>query len=155
MISSDERGTPPALWEQLHSQYVFTLDACASGQNSLLPRYNTADEPLRHPWAGERVYANVPFSDIPYWVIRAHASWEAELVYVLVPSGRQEQPWWQRWIEPHRDGRRPMHEGWALTTHYLPGRTRFLDPDGKRMGSPKFGCAGLVWSHSPVRPGPA
>jgi hypothetical protein len=160
---SDVRETPPELFAELDARFKFTLDAAATHTNHKLNLYFTesglfseqADcegrlsdaDGLTGSWEGERVFLNPPFSDIAPWVIKAWES-RAELVYMLVPATRTEQGWFQDLIEPYRDGRGDFPgSDLQLTTHFLRGRTRFLK-DGKRMGSPKFGCVGLLWSRT-------
>ena len=54
--------TPPEIWEQLSQEFAFTLDACASDANHLLPRYYTAeDSALDHDWTGEVAYIHPLF----------------------------------------------------------------------------------------------
>lgn len=46
----------------MHRIFGFSIDACASAANALLPRYWTAeDDAFAHDWTGERVYCNPPF----------------------------------------------------------------------------------------------
>ena len=54
--------TPPDLWQTLCEEFAFTLDACASDANHLLPRYYTAeDSALDHDWSGEVAYIHPLF----------------------------------------------------------------------------------------------
>jgi hypothetical protein len=164
---ADVRETPPELFAELNARYSFTLDAAATHANAkcalyctehgFFERMGTPENPLRpyavrdnhvdgltKDWSGLRVWVNPPYSDIAPWVLKAWES-KAELVYMLVPATRTEQGWFQDLIEPFRDGRVDFPgSDLQLTTHFLRGRTRFLK-DGKRMGSPKFGCVGLLW----------
>lgn len=56
--------TPPDIWEQLTKEFNFTLDACASDENHLLPKYYTKDNScLDKDWTGEVVYCH-PMFDI-------------------------------------------------------------------------------------------
>lgn len=135
---------------------AFDLDVAADDEAHVCERYYTIRENgLIQPWTG-RVWCNPPYSDIGSWVVRAWlamATGECSLVAMLLPSNRQEQPWWQEKIEVARDGRIPP-EPWgaprsiSLTTHYLPGRQSFGHPGnplGVGVGSPEFGCVLLVW----------
>jgi hypothetical protein len=163
---ADVRETPPELFAELNARFRFTLDVAATHSNHQCPTYYTehglfranigSDAPstiterngLTGAWKDERVYCNPPFSDIAPWVLKAWES-EAALVYMLVPATRTEQGWWADLVEPYRDGKGDWltlegGPGLHLTTHFLRGRTRFLK-DGKRLGSPKFGCVGLLW----------
>jgi hypothetical protein len=138
---------------------------------------------LTGAWEG-RVWCNPPFSEIPAWVTkawkecrrsalqadslpnRAHPMPSSiELIWMLVPATRTEQPWWQKLIKPFRDGKGVLVPGYRLDTDELPGRTHFLENGGPiyrknkdgslwidpRTGepvrsSPKFGCVGLIWT---------
>lgn len=143
----DVRETPPELFDPLHEEFKFTLDACAVPENAKLTRYctevgffneNRAEEictpgvdGLTGSWARERVWCNPPFSDIEAWVRKAWES-DARLVVMLVPATRTEQDWWQELIEPYRDGKFQRGDatafGWSsLTTRFLRKRTHFLE----------------------------
>jgi phage N-6-adenine-methyltransferase len=54
--------THPDVFASLHRIFRFTVDACASDANALLPRYWTeADSAFSQNWEGERVFCNPPF----------------------------------------------------------------------------------------------
>jgi len=54
--------TPVDIWETLSTEFDFTLDACASDENHLLPKYYTKDNScLNHSWKGEVVYCHPMF----------------------------------------------------------------------------------------------
>lgn len=141
----DDRQTPPEVFDPLHARFGFTLDAAASAHNAKLPRfYSIEHDGLAQPWAGERVWCNPPYSSIEPWVRKAAKECQAEVIVMLVPANRTEQGWWQRWVEPFRDGRN--HRG--PRTEFIAGRTRFIahDADGIRPNErPPFGCVLLVW----------
>lgn len=128
---------------------AWDLDVAACEEAHLAPRYFAkADDGLVQSWAG-RVWCNPPFSDIEPWVAKAwKESAHCPAIVMLLPASRTEQKWFQELVEPYRDGR-----GWSvpevgLTTHFLPGRTRFGHPsnrEGVGVGSPPFGCVLLVW----------
>lgn len=143
-MNRDDRGTPPELFWRLHQEFGFTLDACASDDNALLPRYNTEERPDRYSWVEERVFCNPPFSALETWVKRAHYC-ESATVCMLIPANRTEQPFWQTYIEPFRD------QGGRLSTRFIAGRTRFMK-DGKQMGSPNFACVLLMWGSKAKAP---
>jgi phage N-6-adenine-methyltransferase len=108
--------------------------------------YSREDDGLVKPWFGN-VWCNPPYSDIEPWVAKAWASLEmthrgVKSVSMLLPATRTEQPWWQKLIEPHRD------KSPRLTSHFLPGRTRFGlpgNPLGIGVGSPPFACVLLIF----------
>ena len=155
----DDRETPPCVWVPLHAEFDFTLDAAASHENAKLHRYCTlegsfhrlgtvcgqlsAETGLALSWEGERVWCNPPFSRLRPWVEKA---WDelAEVVAILLPNNRGEQPFYQDLIEPYRD--RP---GSILTTRRLRKRRPFLH-HGQGIGNrtsknPPFGLELVVW----------
>lgn len=54
--------TPVDIWENLSKEFDFTLDACASDENHLLPKYYTAKNScLTKDWSREVVYCHPMF----------------------------------------------------------------------------------------------
>lgn len=81
---------------------------------------------------------NPPYDALEEWVQRclsAAVDGECGTVLMLPPGDRCDQPWWQQWIEPYRDGR-GLFEGVAIETFHLPGRQKFGSP-----GDPSGHCA--------------
>lgn len=137
------------------------VDVAACAEWHWAPRYFTREaDGLRQRWDG-RVWCNPPYDDLEPWVSKAWLAWlhdKPEVIAMLVPANRAEQPWWQNWVERFRDGRgignvkidsvgRLLGEA-RLTGHFLPGRVNFGhpgNPEGIGVGSPPFGCVLLVW----------
>ena len=151
----DDRRTLADFFVPLHEQHRFTVDAAASDENTLLPRFWTRESnALIQPWRGERVWCNPPYSRLEPWVEKAWTEMvdgECELVVMLLPANRCEQGFWQRHIEPYRDGG-PFH-GVQLRTRFLPGRMRFGFPPSRirpaKGDRPPFGCVLLTWCRDP------
>ena len=173
MKENDVRETSPSLWQPLHEEFRFTLDAAASHGNALCPLYYTesglylrpgptevsgAINGLTGSWEGERVWCNPPFSELEAWTDKAWQQWDrAELIVMLVPANRTEQPWWQKNVAPFI--KRPCFDvRWpAKRQHFLVGgepcwkRDKagelILTKKGKRQrSSPKFACSLLIWT---------
>jgi phage N-6-adenine-methyltransferase len=105
----DDRRTPPELFDALHAEFGFTLDAAASAENAKLPRfYDYQANGLAQSWKGERVWCNPPYSSVGPWVEKAWAEMRdgCELVVMILPANRTEQRFWQDHVEPFRDGGR-------------------------------------------------
>lgn len=138
----------------------FDLDvaACEESHHAHL-WYGKAENGLHCPWFGD-VWCNPPYSDIAPWVEKAWRECAVAVgpegpsllhsVSMLIPATRTEQGWWQREVEPFRDGGERRH-GFALRTYFLPGRTSFARPGSGgvgQSGSP-FGCVLLCWRRMP------
>jgi phage N-6-adenine-methyltransferase len=151
----DDRGTLPQFFDQLHAEHSFTIDVAASAGNAKLPRFWTVEhDALRQSWRGERVWCNPPYSKLEPWVEKAWIEMVdggCDRVVMLLPANRCEQGFWQRHVEPYRDGE-PFH-GALLCTRFLAGRMRFQMPPGhvwgpsrKKGDRPPFGCVLLTWT---------
>lgn len=114
--ASDEWSTPRDVFRQLHEEFGFTVDACATAANARLERFWTAGEDgLAQDWRGERVWLNPPYSNVARWVEKALEA-QADLVVLLVPA-RTCTRWWHR-IAP------------ACEVRFVRGRLRFSDGAG-------------------------
>ena len=78
--------TPEEIWRNLSKEFNFTVDACASDKNHLLPKYWTKeDTALDKNWDGEIVYCHPMYdSNIPRFVEKAVKS--KCLTVFLLPS---------------------------------------------------------------------
>lgn len=151
----DDRATTPEDFDPLHARFAFTLDAAAAAHNTKCERYySIEDDGLAQSWEGERVWCNPPYSSIEPWVEKANAETGARLIVMLLPANRTEQGWWQRRVEPFRDGRSEH----GPHTEFLPGRLRFIAPDAdwiRPNERPPFGCVLLLWGVARFIPQPA
>jgi phage N-6-adenine-methyltransferase len=142
----DDRHTPQWLFDELHRAHRFTVDAAASAANAKLGRFWTVeDSGLAHPWAGERVWCNPPYSNLKTWVQYAYRQSRdhgCQLIVMLLPANRTEQGWWQDYIEPDRD------KGRGITTRFLRKRLNFgtpTNPGAKYHSSCPFGSVLVTW----------
>ncbi len=118
---SAEWRTPSSLFQALHSQHQFTIDAAATRKNTQLPRFFTAEQDgLAQDWSGHRVWLNPPYGKtMPLWMAKA-ATADA-LVVVLVPA-RTDTAWWHDWVISE-----------ATQIAYVRGRLSF---EGARSSAP-------------------
>ncbi len=79
--------TPKDIWTDLSKEFDFTLDACASDDNHLLPKYYTKDNSaLDNDWNGEIAYVHPLFDGkIGKFVEKAHNS-KGTFVFLLPAS---------------------------------------------------------------------
>lgn len=160
-----------AIAQRLAEVSGWDLDVAADDESHLAERYYTIrDDGLSLPWfvlppqPNEvcSVWCNPPYSSLMPWVEKA---WEESriamrvgrpfAIAMLLPGDRGEQPWWQRWVEPWRDGRgeNPACPGVQLKSHVLPGRQVFGHPgnrEGVAKSSAPFPSVLLVWRRSPA-----
>lgn len=139
----------------------FDLDVAACAAAHCAEKYYTfADDGLSEPWFGH-VWCNPPYDNLEAWVKKAWRVWIANPVKSIAmfpPGDRCEQPWWQDWVEPFRDGRGVGHRvedstgreirRVELTTHHPPGRQSFGhpgNPKGVGVQSAPFPNVLLVW----------
>jgi phage N-6-adenine-methyltransferase len=128
-----EWGTPWPLFQALHDEFRFTVDACATPQNAKLPRFwNETQNGLEQDWTGERVWLNPPYGrEIYAWTQKARTS-GADVVVGLLPASTDLR-WW------HEDVLAVNAE-----IRYLRGRVRFLT-DGPYCASGFFASVIVVW----------
>lgn len=96
-------------------------------------------------------FNNMPYDAIEDFIERsvvAMLDGELDVLLSLPPGDRCEQPWWQRWIEPYRDGRGLIDGRVKIETHCLPGRQKFGspgDPNGLVASSAPFPSVLIAW----------
>ena len=130
---STEWETPPELFSALNDRHQFTLDVCATPDNTKCRRFFTKrDDGLSKSWAGERVWLNPPYGrQIGDWV--AKATEEECLAVCLIPS-RTDTRWWHDSVMEH-----------ASDIQFLRGRVRFV---GAQSGAP-FPSAVVTFGRPP------
>lgn len=153
-LDPDRRYTTRAtanLCSRLAGVDGWDLDVAADAESHLADTwFGIEHDGLTRKWFG-RVWCNPPYSSIEPWVRKAWvevAKGNVDVVAMLLPATRTEQPWWQECVEAHRDVGGPDARGYTFTTDFLPGRVKFGHPgnrEGVGVGSPPFGCVLLVW----------
>lgn len=126
---SDEWATPQDLFDTLHAEYHFTLDACATRENAKLPVYYSKEEDgLTRSWSRQRVWINPPYTkgQIKRWLAKARQALDSEgckLVVFLVPA-RTDTAWFHDYVykKPH------------VEVQFIRGRLKF----GKSRNSAPF-----------------
>jgi site-specific DNA-methyltransferase (adenine-specific) len=70
----DDWETPTWLFDQLNSEFDFTLDAAADSRNHKCEKYfSINDDGLSMSWGGERVFCNPPYGrGVGVWLEKAH-----------------------------------------------------------------------------------
>ncbi len=131
-------ATPAWLFEELHEEFDFTVDAAAGSGNTKVPRFwSLEDDGLKQDWSRERVWCNPPYgAQVAHWVEKAIA--DNGLAVLLVPV-RSETVWWHRAIAA------------VAEIRFIRGRVHFEPPPDMprplaRLGSrPVFASALLIF----------
>lgn len=96
-----EWSTPQDFFDVLDYRFHFTLDPCATPDNTKCPKYYTeADDGLSKNWEGETVFMNPPYGrQIGKWVDKA---WQEGMkpnttVVCLIPA-RTDTSWWHTYV---------------------------------------------------------
>lgn len=131
MSKKSDWETPQDLFNKLHDEFHFTLDAAASEHNHKLPRYYTESENgLAQDWGGERVFCNPPYGskETGLWTEKCwkEAQKPNTLVVLLIPA---------------RTDRKSFHDFIYnkpnVTIRFLRGRLQFEDK-GQKIGTAPF-----------------
>ncbi len=121
--------TPQWLFDALDKEFGFTLDVCATPDNTKCQRYFTEeDNALLKDWGAEVCWMNPPYGDqIRKFMAKAHnASQSGATVVCLVPA-RTDTLWWHKFAMKH-------------SIRFLRGRLKF----GKSDQSAPFPSAVVV-----------
>jgi len=98
--ASNEWRTPGWLYQQLHREFDFQLDAAADQTNALCPRYYTAEmDALKQEWGvdADRVWTNPPYGRlIGKFVQKAYEQTlkHPNLTVCLLVPARPDTKWW-------------------------------------------------------------
>jgi site-specific DNA-methyltransferase (adenine-specific) len=119
--ATDDWATPQAFFDELNSEFHFTLDPCASPTNAKCERYYTREQDgLFKDWQGERVFCNPPYGrEIAKWVHKCYIESRKKntLVVALLPA-RTDTQWFHNLI---------YHK--AREIRFIKGRLRFGGSD--------------------------
>ena len=100
MSNSNEWETPQDLFDELDSEFHFTLDPCATDQNAKCDRYYTKEKTGLRCWKYNVVFMNPPYGrEIGKWI--EHAYWQAQAGYAttvaLIPA-RTDTKYWHDFV---------------------------------------------------------
>ena len=132
-----EWATPDSVWKPLDAEFHFTLDVCATAENTRCQRYHTKEtNGLRQPWDGV-CWMNPPYGrEMIAWLKRAVAERDNGVTTVALIPARTNTGWWHDIVTPNSEVR------------FVRGRPRFGDAD---HGLP-FPLAVVIFRGSHVLP---
>lgn len=147
-------GTPWDIFNELDHQYHFTVDCCASKENTKCRKYwDIKRDGLKQSWLGKQVWCNPPYSHVEHWVdkgitsinvSREHCT-DTTVVYLL-PS-RTDTRWFKRLLENAREicflsGSRVRFQGCKTGA---PFPTLIAVVSTRKMNNTKISYAVLKW----------
>jgi site-specific DNA-methyltransferase (adenine-specific) len=103
MFSSktDEWETPQDFFDKLDAEFNFTLDVCATPENTKCDRYFTKEQDgLKQFWGRDTVFCNPPYGrEIEKWVRQAfNTHWvNINTIAMLLPA-RTDTKWFHNYI---------------------------------------------------------
>jgi phage N-6-adenine-methyltransferase len=127
--------TPPEVFDPLHAEFDFTLDPCATAENTKCELFFTEEQNgLAQCWYSHRVFMNPPYGrEIYAWTNKAKTSAQyGALVVGLLPAST-DLKWW------HEDVVAPRAE-----LRWIRGRVRFLT-GGPYRASGFFSSVIVIW----------
>lgn len=91
--------TPQDFFDKLNDEFHFTLDACATAENSKCERFYTKEQDsLAQPWDGV-VWCNPPYGrQIRLWVKKACLSAQNGALVVMLLPARTDTAWFHNYI---------------------------------------------------------
>jgi site-specific DNA-methyltransferase (adenine-specific) len=93
--------TPRWLFDALNKEFHFSLDACASNDNTKCERYFTErDNALEQSWEGETVFCNPPYGrQVWKWVKKGfEESLKSNTCVVMLLPARTDTRWFHDYI---------------------------------------------------------
>jgi phage N-6-adenine-methyltransferase len=122
---SDEWGTPQDKFDALHTEFGFTLDACAIASNAKCDHYFTPEQDgLQQDWSGV-VFCNPPYSEVDQWIAKAYEASKSGATVVCIVNACVDTRWWHAYVDSYAEYRFPK------------GRWKFERPGGKGQSAPR------------------
>ncbi len=127
-MKTDEWETPQGIYDELDSEFNFSLDPCADSRNHKCEKYYTKEiDGLSQCWDGENVFCNPPYGrEIGAWVRKCYLHSKSKfgngIAVMLIPA-RTDTRWFHEYI----------YNKIGVEIRFLKGRLRF---GGSRYNAP-------------------
>ena len=114
--NTDEWATPQDLFDKLDATFHFTLDPCATPENTKCAKFYTKHQDgLKQDWGGEVIWCNPPYGrEIGKWIQKCA---EHKGVAVMLIPARTDTRWWHSYIDKNPDAH----------VYFIKGRLKFGD----------------------------
>ena len=95
-----EWPTDQKVFDDLNTEFNFTLDPCCTKESAKCGRYFTKeDDGLSQSWDGHRVFMNPPYGrEIGEWLKKAYISSQHGAVVVCLIPSRTDTKWWHDYV---------------------------------------------------------
>ena len=115
---SNEWATPQYLFDELDREFNFTLDPCATDENTKCDKYYTIeDDGLKQDWSNDIVFMNPPYGrGIKHWIQKAYEEYDKGATVVCLIPARTDTTYWHEYIFNK-----------ATDIRFLKGRVKFGD----------------------------
>ena len=138
---SDLWATPWNLFTRLNHEFGFSVDVCASEDNTKCARYFDEEiDGLAQCWSCEVAFCNPPYGDVSTWVEKARdEARDCGATVVMLVKAATSEKWWHRfiWDKKHRPRK-------GVEVRFPEGRIKFELP-GKENQSAPFPSAIVVF----------
>lgn len=97
---SEEWPTPQSFFDELNKEFNFTLDPCASAENTKCPQFFTKEQNgLVQDWGRNVVFCNPPYGKtMREWARKCYESSRGGAVVVLLAHSRTDTRWFHDWV---------------------------------------------------------
>ena len=97
---TEEWPTPQSFFAELHREFSFTLDPCATHQNAKCANYFTkAEDGLMQDWGSHIVFCNPPYGrDMALWARKCFEASQTGATVVLLAHARTDTRWFHGWV---------------------------------------------------------
>jgi|SRR5580692_4229644 phage N-6-adenine-methyltransferase len=134
---TDQWATPWDFFNELHKEFNFTLDVCASPENAKCNDYYTVDQnALCLPWTTSgTAWCNPPYSHAKQWVEKSYNESLAGQRVVMLLNVATDTSYWHQYIFPFAEIR------------FLRGRVRFVPPPLRQpaQDAPRYANAVIIF----------
>lgn len=140
---SEEWETPPEFYAELDREFHFSLDACATRNNTKHPHcwITPEEDSLLVDWSRRTgaskavIWCNPPYGrHIGKWFAKARTEAARGCTVVMLAHARTDTIWWHEHVQ-----------GIASEVRFVKGRLRFLNESKRQLAGAPFPSAVIIY----------